>query len=299
MPRIVLVIDNNSAVQAIAALALNETDCHVESVSDGASAMSKIRELQPDVVLCSRDIPHVDPFKLCTDAKRFKSALAFVLLSPTENMQETQERARSAHCDEVLFKPFKSNRLRETVVRLFEHPPAIEQATPQKGGGKENIANTELPGVALHIGDPLRRSALQRIVRTLGFSVADDVHPAAGVIFFDRLSAADATNKALRFVLGQPDSSNTGADADAWIPLPLTEQNILAALRSHFPSLKIPGKPRPALSSEQVARLAAQISSSLFMQLLDSPAVRRRDWDQVALLFRRLLDETAAPLGSA
>lgn len=295
MPHIVLVIDNNSAVQAIAALALNETDCQVEPVVDGSHAAAKIRELHPHVVLCSRDVPHLDPYQLCAEAKAASPSVCFVLLSPAEAMNETQSRAQLAGYDELLFKPFKSNRLRETVVKLLDRPVASAGAPPASDASLHTGVSAPLPLVKVQVRDRLRAAALCHILERLGFPTTHDDAAPAEVSFYDVRPAVLPQHPV--FILGSPGGEPGNGDPTAWIPSPLSEQSVFSTLQSSFPHIKVPERTKHPLSSDQVARLAAQISSTLFTQLLESPAARRRDWQQVTLLFEKLLREVAAPLG--
>lgn len=158
MQPIVLVIDSNSAVQAITALALNQTDCRVEPLTDGTIARQKVKELNPAVILCARDISGLDPFELCRTCKQENEQLAFILLAPSGGAKVTAENAAASGCDEVIYKPFKSNRLREVVQNLLlRQKPASHQ---------QKIS-------FLDIAHPLRSRIIKRYLERCGYQVME------------------------------------------------------------------------------------------------------------------------------
>ena len=95
MSRQVLVIDSNSAVQAIALLALKHADCSVKALTDGSKAIEAIHKLKPHLVLCAKEIAGINALELCKQVRRSSPETLFILLAPAETPKEVVEQADS------------------------------------------------------------------------------------------------------------------------------------------------------------------------------------------------------------
>lgn len=297
MSQTVLVIDSNSAVQAITALALNQTDCTVETLADGAQAYQKIQSLKPCVVLCAREIAGVDPFELCRRVKAEQKRTAFVLLAPADGMKNTSEKAKESDFDEVIFKPFKSNRLREVVTELMsrgDSPSAAPRA------------------VLISCDDSLRERSLELLLKKNGVPVlaAPPDAGAAGCVGIIELSSApnfSAVDCEKLYVLA-PEASASEArkryPSAEHISLPLNGPALLTALAELLPeqpALEIPtpaaapnagcssgngasGSSHPAIEGR--AELAAALSARIFKRLLSEPATSTGAHEELARIVR-------------
>ena len=160
MEDLVLVIDSNTAVQAICAAALSPLGLKVETVPLGKTALGIISSLEPKAILIAADVQNVDPLELAASVRKNSSLshIRLILLAPSEASEELIAQANSAGIDEILRKPFKSNQLRKLVEKLLaEAPKASTSATAAK---KKHSSDT----FALLIQDSLTRAVLVRLL---------------------------------------------------------------------------------------------------------------------------------------
>jgi CheY-like chemotaxis protein len=281
MSKTVLVIDSNSAVLAITSLALSQTQLTVETLADGKGATRRIHELRPSVVLCAKEIKGVDPFELCRTTKAELKDCIFIMLAPADAVETTATKAKEYLYDEVLFKPFKSNRLREVVTGLLERMSA---------------AGPQTEAVFLAVRDSLRSKIIQRLLNKHGTPTVSTEN-----------SAEQALPEHFAALIIEP-----GAELPAWWSNSQTAHifgvGVDSALKSRFPmiqELSLPLRAEtlnaqlgrlfrqavelPAAESqaaEDYAAYAAHISAAIFQRLLTSEALRAKNWDQTADVVR-------------
>jgi len=271
----VLVIDSNSAVQAITTLALNQTDCAVETLADGGQALDRIRQLNPSVVLCAKEIAGVDPFELCRRIKSELSHTAFVLLAPAEGVQATNKLAKDAAYDEVIFKPFKSNRLREVVTSLIQ---------------RLEVPQTASKTFYLAIEDSLRRRIVERYLARYDCSIIPNATPTPALAGTVVCIAEDP--KALpggftgKSVVLSDNPKGAGLTIEKLTKLlnPLLPKSLLkeeSAQGSHPPA-ETEASLGSMKSVTDTAQLAAEISARIFSRLLTSSALSSRNWEEAA-----------------
>src|SRR6185436_5157040 len=97
---------------------LNQAGYSVEFEQDGNSALTKARELVPDIVITEILVPKLDGLALCRQLKadpltRGIAVLVFSILAAAG-------RAREAGADAFLLKPLADHKLIETVRELLE-----------------------------------------------------------------------------------------------------------------------------------------------------------------------------------
>ncbi|MFN8389064.1 MAG: response regulator [Bdellovibrionota bacterium] len=281
MSQTVLVIDSNAAVQAITALALNQTDCAVETLSDGAQAYARIRALKPTVVLCAKEISGIDPFELCRKVKSELKETAFVMLAPAEAVNATSAKAKEYDYDEVLFKPFKSNRLREVVTGLFERGAEV---TP-----------VALPVFAA-LGDQLRRKIVARFIAKHGGECLMHGDSASGndpktfrATLIDSDSQLpewlDEARAGKVIVLGSKATRTKRFPQAVELAPPLTGEKLFQAF-GPLPTAKAAAllAPPPVVDEQEKAVIAAQVSAQVFQRLLIAHVSGDYDWDEIAHL---------------
>lgn len=285
MSSTVLVIDSNATVQAICALALGQTGCTVEQLADGSQAHEKVLAHKPSVVLVNKDSAGVDPFQFAERVRQQISGISLVLLAPMEQSPPIIEKARAAGFREVLFKPFKSNKIRETVTRLLEESIEIE---------------TEGPEVLLAIASPLLAKIVEKLVSKRGALVtyrSDDSpirHSLTATIATWTQSEAlgwhDPATMGSLILLVRPVDHNQAALAfphARLLHLPLTYESFAQALDPLLPKRpSATGQDTRELESGEVAVLAARISATIFERLLIQPAFRSRNFEDVAQVIR-------------
>ncbi len=106
MPRI-LVADDNSNIQKMVALALEERGIDVVSVGNGEAAVRRIPDLAPDLVLADVFMPVRNGYEVCEFVKtnqRFAHVPVILLVGAFDPLDEKE--ARRVGADGVLKKPF-------------------------------------------------------------------------------------------------------------------------------------------------------------------------------------------------
>jgi len=267
MSTTVLVIDSNSAVQAITTLALNQTDCRVETLSDATQAYQKIKSLKPNVVLCAKEIHGVDPYALCQKVKAESKQTVFILLAPSEGVKQTAREAKEALYDEVIYKPFKSNRLREVVFGLLEDSKE-----------EESLEGSFF----LDIDDSLRKKILERFLARSNATLLPSLpteSTASVVLITDKPSSPAPHFKGKLFGLGLnlPNGKK--------IELPLSEANlmeVLSGLINPLPPQPLEQAPKESPQELDQTQLAADVSARIFRRLLTSESFKEGNWEKTA-----------------
>ena len=106
MPNI-LVADDNTNIQKMVALALEERGIHVVSVGNGEAAVRRIPDLNPDLVLADIFMPVRNGYEVCEFVKkdqRFAHVPVILLVGAFDPLDEKE--ARRVGADGVLKKPF-------------------------------------------------------------------------------------------------------------------------------------------------------------------------------------------------
>jgi CheY-like chemotaxis protein len=106
LPRI-LIADDNSNIQRMAALALKDAGIEVIAVGNGEAAVRKLPEIMPDLVLADIFMPVRNGYEVCEFVKRDArySSIPVLLLAGAFDPFDEQE-AQRVHADGVLKKPF-------------------------------------------------------------------------------------------------------------------------------------------------------------------------------------------------
>jgi DNA-binding response OmpR family regulator len=146
---VVLVVEKDWALVAVAAGALREAGYEVVEAADAADGLKKIYEVNPDVIIASTDLPPVNGEDACLRIRQ-ASYLPIIILGSQEELVETLELGADAY----IVKPPSG---REVVARVHsllrrrgnDDPPEggarlrIERYLPGEGDGPEGLSPTE------------------------------------------------------------------------------------------------------------------------------------------------------------
>src|SRR5687767_1231565 len=104
----VLVVDDEPAVRALIAASLEDNDCEIEAVADGASALDSVRARRPNLILLDFGLPGMNGGEVLRRlrAEEATADTPVVLLTGIEPPEELMP-------DGVLRKPFTPSMLRE------------------------------------------------------------------------------------------------------------------------------------------------------------------------------------------
>ena len=115
-----LLADDSVTIQRVIELTFADEDIRVIAVGDGETAIKRIDEEHPDIVLADVGMPGVDGYQVARHVKESAAASkARVLLLTGAFEPIDEEQARQTGCDGVLVKPFEPRQLIKTVRDLL------------------------------------------------------------------------------------------------------------------------------------------------------------------------------------
>jgi CheY-like chemotaxis protein len=128
----ILLADDSPHAQRMGERILRDDGHEVITVSDGAVAMLRLRDAEPDLIIADISMPEVSGYLLCEYVKQNGGAPVFLTAGAVEPVDEKEvDRVRA---DGVLKKPFEASLLLEAVGRfagrLKQRSPA-----PQRPAG--------------------------------------------------------------------------------------------------------------------------------------------------------------------
>ncbi|HTT61341.1 MAG TPA: response regulator [Bryobacteraceae bacterium] len=137
----ILLADESSHAQRMGEQILSEEGFEVVTVSDGDSALLRLEDVDPDVVLAGVAIPHRTGYEICQYVKlspRHKHVRVVLVTGVKDQLDEGE--ARRAQADGVVQKPFQASVLLDTVKPLVEmavkerasSPPPAASSGPSK-----------------------------------------------------------------------------------------------------------------------------------------------------------------------
>jgi PleD family two-component response regulator len=145
----ILLADDSAHAQRMGEQILSEEGFEVVTVSDGDSALLRLEDVDPDLVLADVDMPHRSGYEICRYVKISpRHRHARVLLTAGIKDQVDEAEVRRVQADGVVQKPFEASVLLATVKPLVE--AAISQRNPDRPAARagKRLA-PQLPVVAL------------------------------------------------------------------------------------------------------------------------------------------------------
>ena len=143
-----LVADDSVTIQKIVSLAFNEEDAVIESASSGDSALDRLRDFNPDIVLADVFMPGRNGYEVCECIKQDpeKAHTPVVLLVGTFEPFDDLEASR-VKSDGYLRKPFDTSELLQTV-RSLVGDKMMPQKNENFGEPPAEVAQTHAPSVS-------------------------------------------------------------------------------------------------------------------------------------------------------
>jgi DNA-binding response OmpR family regulator len=150
---IILLADDSAHAQRMGERILREEGFAVVSVTDGETALLRMSDVDPDLVIADVFLPGRDGFELCRSIKNTHRHVRVIL---TAGLLETfdEDEARRAGCDAILKKPFEASQVVETI------RPLIHDAQLARGLFAEAMAasrpSAEAPSAkVVHATEPI------------------------------------------------------------------------------------------------------------------------------------------------
>ena len=135
----ILLADDSPHAQRMGELILREEGYEVVSITDGATVLLRLADVDPDLILVDVTMPTKSGYEICEFVKGSLGHLhtrVVLLAGALETVDEHE--ARRVHSDGVLKKPFEASVMLQTVKPLLE-----EAAAARVGQSPE--AHTETP----------------------------------------------------------------------------------------------------------------------------------------------------------
>ena len=158
----ILLADDSITIQKVVELTFSEGDYQVICVSNGAQALKKIPEVQPDIVLLDVIMPEKNGYEVCEELKKNTATRFIPVLLLTGTFEPfDQQRAEAVGAGGHLTKPFESQTLVTKVEELIAMRPEVSR-DPAPGmdiesGGKSHHIDSPGPGVQ-PFADPIAES---------------------------------------------------------------------------------------------------------------------------------------------
>ncbi|MFY3745854.1 response regulator, partial [Anaeromyxobacter sp. Red801] len=135
MPKTLLLADDSITIQKVVGITFANEDVQVVAVDNGEDALAKARELRPAVILADVVMPRRNGYELCEAVKSDPALRGIPVLLLAGTFEAFDEaRARGAHADGHISKPFESQALINKVRELLGEPPATAPS-PYRGAG--------------------------------------------------------------------------------------------------------------------------------------------------------------------
>ncbi len=137
--RKLLLADDSPTIQKVVELTFADEGVEVISFNNGAEALAKLAEINPDVVLVDAYMPPPSGYEICEHIKQnaaLKHIPVMLLVGSFEPFDEAE--ARRVGADDILTKPFQSIR------RLIDRVGGLVSSKQDP----EQVPTAELPHVA-------------------------------------------------------------------------------------------------------------------------------------------------------
>jgi len=128
MPKSLLVADDSLTIRKAIGMVLSTEDFRITAVDNGLEAVSKAKELKPDLILADVMMPGMSGYEVCQAIKADASTQHIPVLLLAGSFEPLDEnRARSVGADGHLAKPFESEALIQKVHSLLGTTPSQPQ----------------------------------------------------------------------------------------------------------------------------------------------------------------------------
>ena len=125
MPKTVLLADDSVTIQKVVGISFASEDIALVTVDNGDDAITKARELRPDVILADVVMPGKSGYEVCEAVKADPNLMHIPVLLLTGTFEAfDEERAGQAGAAGHVAKPFEAQTLVDRVKDLLARAPA-------------------------------------------------------------------------------------------------------------------------------------------------------------------------------
>src|SRR3989338_9866510 len=154
MPKKILLADDSITIQKVISITFASEDYDLIIVGDGDTAVAKIKEVKPDLVIADVAMPGKNGYEVCELIKKEPGLrhIPVLLLSGTFEPLNEKE-AKRVKADNHIVKPFESQELIEKVKNLLAMPPAAATVEAEAEKIVTMEAKSPLPTDIWEVGD--------------------------------------------------------------------------------------------------------------------------------------------------
>ena len=121
----ILVVDDDPAIRNLVHRYLSQQKYQVESVEDGATAVVRYKEFQPDLVVLDINLPDTTGFQLCQEIQSYNDVFVLMLTSLADEADKVKGLGLGA--DDYLTKPFGLVELGARIRAILKRPRLLSQ----------------------------------------------------------------------------------------------------------------------------------------------------------------------------
>jgi DNA-binding response OmpR family regulator len=155
---IILLADDSAHAQRMGERILREEGFEVVSLTDGDTAVMRLADVDPDLVIADVFLPGQNGFELCRHVKA-QSRHVRVILTAGLLEHFNEEDARKAGCDAILRKPFEASVVMETIRPLVREARLARGLFADALAAPAPVSDAPLSAPAPRPPDPARIEA--------------------------------------------------------------------------------------------------------------------------------------------
>ena len=145
----ILVVDDEDIVVSLVRDALEDEGYHIDTASNGTSALKIITENQIDLLITDIRMSPMDGIELSRRAREFSPDLNIIFMTGYANLNSAKDAIKHGAVDYIL-KPFELAEIRQSVAKAVEK---IQQAATQKNSASQLDRLTDLSQMLYEVGD--------------------------------------------------------------------------------------------------------------------------------------------------
>ena len=149
---IILLADDSPHAQRMGERILREEGFEVVSLTNGETALLRLADVDPDLVIADVFLPGRNGFELCRHVKSLYRHVRVILTAGLLE-QFDEEEARRAGCDAILKKPFEASVVMETIRPLIHDAQLARGLFAEVMAAVQPVEETE-PRTAAHVPQP-------------------------------------------------------------------------------------------------------------------------------------------------
>jgi CheY-like chemotaxis protein len=144
MPKTILLADDSVTIQKVVAISFASEDVTVVTVDNGDDAISKAREIRPDIVLADVVMPGKNGYEVCAAIKEDPDLQQIPVLLLTGTFEAFDEvRAREVGSAGHIAKPFEAQSLINEVRRMIDAAASAAQSPATAESAERPAANDD------------------------------------------------------------------------------------------------------------------------------------------------------------